>query len=190
LSIRIQIGNSKAGENVISCARAGDFSRFTIAASAEVRDLAVLFYTSILERLSRGDMWLQIQSAVKWVRKKNLALAKKKPMAELPDSLLFQLEGRREIEEFLYEFWYRGPLRFYLLQAAPSAEVYEAIKSFSIWPDAQEFHNFFPDSMFAVADLDIWYKSLQVMVLTENVPVVKNALQYAFPLLSHPIAGS
>ena len=110
-------------------------------------------------------------------------------MAELPDCLLFQLEERCEIEEFLYEFWYRGPLRFYLWQTVPSAEVYEAIKNFPIWPDAQEFHNFFPDCLFALADLDIWEQSLGIIVLTENALTVKDALRGALPLLNHPIAG-
>ena len=110
-------------------------------------------------------------------------------MAELPDSLLFQLKERCEIEAFLYEFWYRGPLRFYLWQTAPSAEVYEAVKEFSIWPDAQEFHNFFPDSLGALADLDIWGKGLEIVTLTENAHMVNDALQYALPLLNHPIAG-
>jgi hypothetical protein len=191
LSIRIQIGNSKRGENVISRARAGDFSRFTIAASAEVKDLSVLFYTSILDRLSKNvDLWLQIQSSYKWVKKKNLALAVKKPAVEMTDSLLFQIEGKEEIDSFLYKFWYRGPLRFYLGQSMSQNTIYETIRSFASWPDIQEFHRFFPEPLAVVVDLDIWGKFLDVLIPTEDASIVNEALQCALPLLNHPVASN
>jgi hypothetical protein len=186
LSFRIQIGNRRA-ENVISSARAGDFSHFSIAAAAEVRDLAIIFYTSILDGLSkRGALSLQIQSA-KWGRKKDLALAVKKPIEELGGSLIFRLDASSEIEHFLYEFWHRGALRFFVWQNAPSSEAYQTIRSFSAWPDAQEFHSLFPDFLFALVDLDIWEKSLHIMILTENASVVRDGAKSALPLLNHPM---
>lgn len=156
-----------------------------------MKDLAVLFYTAILDRLSgNADIWLQIQGAYKWVRKKNLALAMKKPAAEIVDSLLFRIEGKEEIDGFLYEFWYRGPLRFYFVHNKSQATIYEAIKGFANWPDIQEFHKFFPEPLTAVVDLDIWEKSLDVMILTENESMVKDAIQSALPLLNHPTSSN
>jgi hypothetical protein len=142
VSIRVKFGNSRTSENSLSSYIEGDFAHFKIAATAEVRDVAILFYCKILDQLRlSGPVWVQVQS--RWGRKKDLALAAREPVAAFRDSLFFVVESKQELEDFLYRFWHRGPLRFCVWRSITDAEKSRIAQSLQKWR-IQEFYVFFP----------------------------------------------
>ncbi|HXY13700.1 MAG TPA: hypothetical protein VEI26_04275 [Terriglobales bacterium] len=189
MSIRIRVGNPRTGGNTVWSRVEGDFAHFKIAANAEVRDLAILFYSKVLDQFRpAGTLWVQVQS--KWGRKKDLALATREPIAALPGSLVFTIKDKHDIEEFLYKFWHRGPLRFYIWRDSPCDEKARISYVAHGWKSIEEFHDLFPKELWLIADIDPWEKYLHVITLKEDSQAVTNAVEEGKLLLSVPMTHS
>lgn len=184
--IKIKFGTPGIGENTLYRDTYGDFVLFKIAADGEVRDLRILFYVAVLNRFCHvGPLWIQVQS--RWTRRKNLSLAANPPAAEFGNSLFFALKTKQEIEDFLYKFWHRGPLRVFIWRDIPLNEKRRVTQCASAWGQIEESHNSFPTDLWMVGEFDSWDQHFKAMTLKQDGGLITDAVMEGKILLSKPM---